>query len=143
MCILLLFLKSLFPIIYFLLSYYYAQNKKSLANNVFKPYFILIYRRYWIIDILTTDAPTRLSNICMAASAKARPDTVKAAANVQPSSSKIVTYTSIWDLGYKCWKKKLVCSWLLPHFCVLSRELTKLNGRNTNLLLSWELGLGY
>ena len=81
------------------------KTKKSLANNVFKPYFILIYRRYWIIDILTTDAPTRLSNICMAASAKARPDTVKAAANVQPSSSKIVTYTSIWDLGYKCWKK--------------------------------------
>ena len=55
---------------------------------------------------LTMEAPTRVSNIWMEASAKARPATVKAAANVDPSSSIIVTNTSIWDFGYKCWKKK-------------------------------------
>ena len=53
------------------------------------------------------EAPTKVSNIWIEASAKASPEAVRAAAKVEPSSSIIVTKTSIWDFGYKCWKIKI------------------------------------
>ena len=112
-----------------------------LLKNLWSFLYSQDYVNFFLDQILklTKEVPTSKSNIWIPASDSAKLATVKALANVQPSSSSILTNTSIWDFGYKCWKRKQINNlWFKLDYLTVKFQMLSAN-HNARVLKLLEL----